>query len=44
MTDFVERPYFDDKLNNLNRKITSNETKHVLVQNELNKVSKKLKQ
>ena len=29
---------FDDKLSNLNRKITENKTKHVLVENELNKL------
>ena len=28
---------FDNKLSNLNRKITKNKTDHVLVQNELNK-------
>ena len=29
---------FGDKLSNLNRKITSNKTKHVLVENELKKL------
>ena len=29
---------FDDKLSNLNRKITSKKTKHVLVKNELKKL------
>ena len=29
---------FDDKLSNLNRKITENKTKHVLVENESNKL------
>ena len=29
---------FDAKLSNLNRKITSNKTKHLLVENELNKL------
>ena len=29
---------FDNKLSNLNRKITKNKTDHVLVQNELNKL------
>ena len=29
---------FDDKLSNLNRKIISNKTKHVLVQNEFKKL------
>ena len=32
---------FDDKLNNLNEKVTSNKTKHVLVENELNELWKK---
>ena len=32
---------FDDKLNNWNEKVTSNKTKHVLVENELNELSKK---
>ena len=29
---------FDSKLSSLNRKITSNKTKHLLVENELNKI------
>ena len=29
---------FDAKLSNLNRKITKNKTKHLLVENELNKL------
>ena len=29
---------FDDKLSNLNRKITSNETEHVLVENKFKKL------
>ena len=33
---------FDDKLKNLNTKITSNKTKHVVVKNQLNEVSKKV--
>ena len=32
-----------DKLKNLNKKVTSNKTKHVLVQSELNKLSEKIK-
>ena len=36
--------YFDDKLRNYNtKKITSNKAKHVLIQNELNKLSGKFK-
>ena len=33
---------FDDKLKNLNKKVTSNKTKHVLVENELNELSEEL--
>ena len=36
--NLVTNTDFDDKLSNLNRKITSNKTKHVLVENELNKL------
>ena len=30
---------FDDKLKNLNKNVTSNKTKHVLVENELNELT-----
>ena len=33
---------FDDKLKNLNKKVTSNKTKHALVENESNELSEKL--
>ena len=33
-TNLVAKANFDDKLSNLNRKITSNKTKHLLVENE----------
>ena len=33
---------FDDKLKNLDKEITSNKTKHVLNENELNKLSEKV--
>ena len=36
--NFVTKTDFGDKLSNLNRKITSNKTKHVLVENELKKL------
>ena len=38
--DFIEKIFldFDDKLKNLNKKVTSNKTKHALVQNELRMV------
>ena len=32
---FRKRRYFDDKLKNLNKKVTSNKTKNLLVENEL---------
>ena len=35
---FVEKTDFDDKLNDVNKKIASNKTKHVLVENELNEL------
>ena len=40
----VKKTDFDDKLKSLNKNITLNKTKHVLVENQLNKLSKKLKQ
>ena len=35
MTNFVNKTDFDDKLKNLNKKVTSNKTKHLLVENDL---------
>ena len=37
----VKNTDFDDKLKNSNKSVTSNKANHVLVQNELNKLSKK---
>ena len=37
-TNLVAKTDFDAKLSSVNRKITSNKTKHVLVKNELNKL------
>ena len=34
--DFVEKTDLDNKLKKMNKKVTSNKTKHVLIQNELN--------
>ena len=34
----ITKTDFDSKLSSLNRKITSNKTKHLLVENELNKL------
>ena len=36
--NFVKKTDFDDKLKNLNKKTTLNETKHVLVENEFKKL------
>ena len=35
IADFLKKIDFDDKLNTLNKKITSNKSKHLLVENEL---------
>ena len=35
----LKKTDFNDKLNNLNKKIISSNIKHVLVENELNEVS-----
>ena len=34
---------FDNKLISFNKRINSNKTKHVLIENELNELSKKLR-
>ena len=34
----IAKTYFDSKLSNLNRKIMQNKTKHLLLENELNKL------
>ena len=36
--NLITKTDFDAKLSSLNRKITSNKTKHLLVENELNKL------
>ena len=38
IANFVNKTDFDNKLKNLNKKITSNKTKNVLVENELKKL------
>ena len=38
IANFIKKTDFDDKLKILNKKITSNKTKHVLVENELKKL------
>ena len=39
----MKKTEFDDKLNNLDKKLTSNKAKHVLAENELNELSKNVK-
>ena len=36
--NFIKKTYFDDKLKNLNEKITSNKTNQTLVENEFKKL------
>ena len=36
--NLITKTYFDAKLSSLNRKITSNKSKHLLVENELRKL------
>ena len=40
---FLKKTNFDDKLKERNRKFTLNKTKQVLAENELNKLSEKVK-
>ena len=42
IADFVAETDFGNKLKNVNKKVTSNKTKHVLVENELNEPSGKV--
>ena len=44
IANFVKKTCFDDQLKKLNKNFTSNKTKHVLAENELNRLSKKLNQ
>ena len=41
--DFVKKTDFDNKLKKLNKNVASNKIKHVLVENELNELSRKVK-
>ena len=43
IANFIKKTDFDDKLKKLNENVTSNKTKHVLVENELNELSEKVK-
>ena len=38
LTNLIRKTDFDTKLSSLNRKITQNKTKHLLVENELKKL------
>ena len=38
LADFVKKTDFDDKLKNLNKKVTSNKTEHLPVEIELQKL------
>ena len=42
MANLVNKTDFDNKLLSFNKRINSNKTKHVLVENELNELSKKV--
>ena len=42
IADFVKKTDFDDKLQKLNKKVTSNKSQHLLVQNELKKLQDKI--
>ena len=43
IANFVKKTDFGEKLKTLNKKTTSNKIKHLLVENELNRLSKKVK-
>ena len=43
IANFVNKIDFDNKLLSFNKRINSNKTKHVLVKNKLNELSKKVK-
>ena len=42
--NFVEKTNFDDKLNNLNKKVTSSKAKHVETEKKLTDLTKKVEQ
>ena len=39
----MKKTDFDNNLENLNKKVTSNKTKHVLIENQLNELLEKVK-
>ena len=42
IADLVKETDFDNKLKQINKKVTSNKTKHVLVENKLDELSEKV--
>ena len=43
ITNFVRKKNFEEEPKSYNKKVTSNETKHVLVENELDELSEEVK-
>ena len=43
IANFVKEIDFDEELRNVNKKVTLNKSKHLLVENELNELSEKVK-
>ena len=43
ISNFAKEKDFDEKLTNINKNVTLNKSKHVLVENELNELSEKVK-
>ena len=41
IANFLKETYFEEKLKNINKKVTLNKSKHVLVKNELIELSNK---
>ena len=42
LANFVNKAYFDNKLSGFNKRINANKTKHVVAENELNEMTKKV--
>ena len=43
IVDFIKKTNFDDKPNNISKKVTLNKSQYLLVENELNELSEKVK-
>ena len=43
IVDFIKKTNFDDKLNNISKKVTLNKSQYLLVENEVNELSEKVK-